>query len=142
MEALGVGLAVFAAAAYFWYSKRRSSEVRKSLAAVFLQPSPEELVTEEAPWLGVTGLGSEAEREVARYLRREIGQSVDDPNSVKLNDLEYLGVYLDGPYPAHYWRYSSGGETGYVSLMPAPNGLNWDTTDKPTKPQKAEGSYA
>ena len=139
MDELAIALAIIAGVVYAWYSSRRTKRV---VAEILSKPDPEDLLVETASWLGCTGLGLDAEREVGRYLRREIGQSVSDPDSVKLDDLEYLGVFLDDAYPAHYWRYSKAGEEGYVSLMSAPYGLSWSTAERPTKPHTEQGSYA
>jgi hypothetical protein len=67
----------------------------------------EESVIEAAPWFGKTGLSDETERELPRYIRRELGQLLSDPRALTAADLEYVGVFSDGVATIHYWRMPS-----------------------------------
>ena len=60
-------------------------------------------VREEADWFGKTGLDEATERELPRYLRRELGEYLDDPEGLKASDLKYLGVLTDERGTAHFW---------------------------------------
>ena len=60
-------------------------------------------VPEEADWFGTTGLDEATERELPRYLRRELGEYLDDPEGLKAADLKYLGVLTDERGAAHFW---------------------------------------
>jgi len=60
-------------------------------------------VPEKADWFGTTGLDDATERELPRYLRRELGEYLDDPAALKASDLKYLGVLTDERGPAHFW---------------------------------------
>lgn len=58
---------------------------------------------EVADWFGSTGLDDATERELPRYLRRELGEYLDDPNGLKASDLRYLGIQTDARGTAHFW---------------------------------------
>ena len=63
----------------------------------------EDTTVEAADWIGKTWLDEDTERELPRYLRRELGESLADPDGLKANDLQYLGVQRDArgaPPPA------------------------------------------
>ena len=60
-------------------------------------------LVEEAPWIGMTGLSEEDERELPRYLRREFGE-VGAEDGLRAADLIYLGVQTDSEGRAHFWR--------------------------------------
>lgn len=63
----------------------------------------EEEVKEEAEWFGTTGLDEKTERELPRYLRRELGKSLFDEGSLKADDLRYAGSFPEDDGLAHYW---------------------------------------
>lgn len=50
-------------------------------------------ITEQADWIGRTGLGEEIERELPRYLRQEFGKSMQDDDALTAADLTYLGAF-------------------------------------------------
>jgi hypothetical protein len=62
---------------------------------------------EEADWFGRTGLDEAAERELPRYLRRELGEFLDEPEGLKASDLIYLGVFRLRKRSVHFWRIPS-----------------------------------
>jgi hypothetical protein len=64
----------------------------------------EDQIVEEASWFGRTGLPEDLERELPRYLRRELGETIFDDGSLKAADLEYLGSAREGALLIHYWR--------------------------------------
>ena len=67
----------------------------------------EEEYIEQADWIGKTGLPEEWERELPRYLRRELGESIFDDGSMQAADLEYLGAYREEAGLVHYWKVPS-----------------------------------
>ena len=67
----------------------------------------EEDTMEVASWFGKTGLDEATERELPRYLRREFGEFLDDPEGLKAADLQYLGVLTDERGAAHFWQVPS-----------------------------------
>ena len=67
----------------------------------------EENTLEAADWIGRTGLDEATERELPRYLRREFGEFMDDPDGLKASDLEYIGIFTDERGPAHFWKVPS-----------------------------------
>jgi hypothetical protein len=64
----------------------------------------EDEIVEGAPWIGRTGLDESTERELPRYLRREFGESLSDPDSLKASDLVYLGYEEEGEDRIYWWR--------------------------------------
>src|SRR5437868_3310291 len=65
----------------------KSPEYRRAVEDRLALMKKEEQFLESAAWLGKTGLGEDVERELPRYLRRELGESVLDPGSLKADDL-------------------------------------------------------
>ena len=64
----------------------------------------EEATMEAADWIGITGLDEATERELPRYLRRELHEFLDDPDGLKAAQLTYLGVLRDDRGLAHFWK--------------------------------------
>ena len=87
----------------------------------------EEKVLESADWFGKTGLPESTEREVPRYLRRELGESLFDPKSLKAADLTYVGAFQEGTAHVHYWRVPYGKEEVYAYVVDSPSesSLGW-----------------
>lgn len=92
---LGFWLLKFLIRAAFHIAVARSPNTRKRQL--------EHEVQEEADWFGTTGLDDATERELPRYLRRELGEYLDDPDGLKASDLKYLGVLTDERGSAHFW---------------------------------------
>lgn len=70
----------------------------------------EENILEEAPWFGHTGLPETWERELPRYLRRELGESLLEEGALQAADLVYLGQVAVGASSIHYWQFHLWGE--------------------------------
>ena len=78
----------------------------------------EEELHEEADWFGQTGLDEAVERELPRYLRRELHEFVDEPTGLKASDLRYLGVHSDSRGTAHFWKMPPrSGEVAYAYVQ-------------------------
>ena len=92
---VGLWLLKFLIRAAFNIAVARSPNTRKR--------ELEHEVQEEADWFGKTGLDGATERELPRYLRRELGEYLDDPDGLKASDLKYLGVMMDERGSAHFW---------------------------------------
>lgn len=91
----GLWLLKLAIRAAFHVAVARSPNTRKR--------ELEHEVLEVADWFGTTGLDDATERELPRYLRRELGEYLDDPDGLKASDLRYLGVLTDERGPARFW---------------------------------------
>lgn len=90
----------------------------------------ERAVLEEADWMGRTGLPEDIERELPRYLRRELGEFLDQPGGLRAADLRYVGIASDSRGTAHFWQMPErGGEKpyAYVEIDAEGNakGLGW-----------------
>ena len=96
----------------------QSDEVQKAVAERAERDAREAETIEEAPWFGTTGLGEALERELPRYLRRELGESIFEKGSLKASDLRYLGVFPAKNGPTHFWRLSFAGEPTYAYAEP------------------------
>lgn len=95
-----------------------------------LSLNAEKKTKEKAPWIGKTGLGVSAERELPRYLRLEFGEFILDDDSLKAEDMEYLGrfeltaaddvnegTFDDGTLAVYCWRVPTSGKAplyGYI----------------------------
>ncbi len=82
----------------------QTPEFRREYRTKQEQLQAEALVREEAPWLGQTGLTDEQERSMPRYVRMELGQSLQDANAVKAQDLQYIGSFPEPDGTVYYWR--------------------------------------
>lgn len=79
---------------------------------------------EVADWFGTTGLDDDIERELPRYLRREFGEFIDEPDALKAADLDYLGAFDEPPGRVHYWRIPArSGESSYAYVEIGADGV-------------------
>jgi len=100
----------------------------------------ERVVLEEADWIGRTGLGEDAERELPRYLRRERGETLFDEDALKAADLRYLGRAPEGGGTTHYWHVPQGREEVYAFVDVAADGstaMGWGGARLPPEPMRA-----
>lgn len=81
----------------------QSQEFAQAVALQNQQMDDEDSVIESADWFGTTGLDEDTERDLSRYLRREFGESVHDEDSLRAEDLTYLGKYTEQEVLVHYW---------------------------------------
>lgn len=79
-------------------------EFKKRVQSRLEEMRKEEAIREEASWFGKTGLPEDTERELPRYLRREFGQLLSQPGSLKAQDLAYVGAFVQGAETVRYWR--------------------------------------
>jgi hypothetical protein len=112
-----------------------SDEYKRGIAAAKERMARDEAVVERAEWIGKTGLGDDVERELPRYLRRELGQYLDEPGAVKASDLSYLGAFLEHDGTVHYWRVSHQGEGVYAYIVTSEQGTitAWGGRKPPNK---------
>ena len=82
----------------------KTPEFRREYRTKQEQVQNEAKVQEAAPWLGHTGLTDEQERALPRYVRAELGQSLQDANPVKAQDLEFVGHFDEADGTVYYWR--------------------------------------
>ncbi len=90
----------------------------------------EEDTREQADWIGQTGLDEDTERELPRYLRRELGEFLEDSHGLRAADLQYQGVHQDERGPAHFWKMPGrGGEISFayveIDSQGKPTCLGW-----------------
>ena len=89
---------------------------------------------EEAPWFGKTGLDEETERELPRYLRRELGEFLDEPGALKAADLQFIGAFEEAPGMVYYWKVPYGEETVYAYVEVSRDGsqcTGWANREPP-----------
>lgn len=103
----------------------------------------EEATTENADWMGTTGLDEDTERELPRYLRREFGESLFDEGSLKATDLRYVGAFAEDGQQVHYWHVPyKGNDQIFAYVEVAPTGdtcTGWGNREPPAFPS-SEGS--
>src|SRR5258705_10949895 len=93
----------------------------------------DDIVPENAEWFGKTGLSAHIERELPRYLRREFGESIFSPKSLKASDLKYVGAFDEGAERVHYWKVPWGTEEIYANARVTEQGTapGWGAKRKP-----------
>jgi len=97
-------------------------EFKKQVQARLAERQRDEAIVENAAWFGTTGLPVDVERELPRYLRREFGQLLSEPNAIKASDLVYVGVFEEGPETVRYWRINYGSpEPKFAYIVLGPN---------------------
>lgn len=74
-------------------------------------------VRETAPWFGITGLSATIERELPRYLRRELGESDGEADSLTAAQLTYIGCFPEDEATVHYWRVPYGRKEVYAYVI-------------------------
>ncbi|HEU4775845.1 MAG TPA: hypothetical protein VFS95_03405 [Telluria sp.] len=94
-----------------------SPEYKKRVQAELERMRKEEQVVEQAEWFGKTGLSDAIERELPRYLRREMGQSIFDEGALKAGSLQYVGVYPEGLNSIHFWRIADGAKEPHFAYV-------------------------
>lgn len=82
----------------------KTPEFRREYRSKQEQLQHESAVQETAPWLGTTGLTDAQERQLPRYVRMELGQSLKDKNAVQAQDLAYVGHFDEPDGTVRYWR--------------------------------------
>lgn len=82
----------------------KTPEFRREYRTKQEQLQNEAQIQESAPWLGHTGLSDAQERSLPRYVRMELGQTLQDTNAVQAQDLEYMGNYPEPDGTVYYWR--------------------------------------
>jgi hypothetical protein len=75
----------------------------------------------------------ECERELPRYLRRELGQTVFDDGSMKASDLEYLGAYKEEAGITRYWKVPYEDDDNVFAYIEDTNGGCFGWGDKSPK---------
>lgn len=114
-----------------------SAESKKAMRVRSMEMKQDEQTREEALWFGKTGLPDDEERELPRYLRREYGQTLSQPNSLKASDLTYLGVFQEGIETVHYWRINDGEKEphfAYIVIAPKEREvIGWGDRKAPEK---------
>jgi hypothetical protein len=100
-----------------------SPEYKRAVAETQTRMDRDNAIIELAPWFGTTGLSDETERELSRYLRREFGEFLDEPNALKAADLTYLGAFTEQEGIVHYWQVPYHGEPAFAYVIAA--GPNW-----------------
>ena len=105
--AVAVIIACFVVYKLARFGQRVKSQAAAAHAEYAGRRAVEEETLEPAEWIGRTGLDEATERELPRYLRREFGEFLDDPEGLKANDLQYMGLFRDERGPAHFWKVPS-----------------------------------
>lgn len=112
-----------------------SAEYKKRVQAELERMHKEEQVIEQAPWFGKTGLPDAVERELPRYLRRELGQSIFEKGSLRADNLQYVGVYPEGLNSIRFWRIVDGAKEprfAYISVSTSgQTSLGWGGKQPP-----------
>ena len=80
---------------------------------------------DDAPWMGQTGLGLEAERALAPYLRIEFGQLDEDTQSIKARDLRYVGLFALGGQSVYFWQVPSSDIDVFAYIEVSDRGALW-----------------
>jgi hypothetical protein len=124
---LKLGAKMFFRAAGAQYEKRRALEHENA---------------EVADWIGRTGLDEATERELPRYLRRELGEFLDEPGGLKASDLIYLGLLSDERGAAHFWKMPEKDSIQSFAYVDVGNdgealGLGWGDRKAPSEQKSA-----
>ena len=82
----------------------KTPEFRREYRTKQEQLQSESATPETAAWLGTTGLTDAQERNLPRYVRMELGQSLKDSNAVQAQDLDYVGHFDEPDGTVYYWR--------------------------------------
>ena len=120
----------------------KTPEFRREYRTKQEQLQNEAQLQESASWLGHTGLSDAQERALPRYVRMELGQSLQDTNAVQAQDLEYRGKYPEPDGTVYYWRIpdkaNAHGDThagpAYAYSRKSPDGVfytDWGTRTPP-----------
>ncbi len=81
------------------------------------------------------------EKEILEYLHLEWGQSPYSPNSIKLKDLEYEGVYDVAGVLTHYWKYGTSNNRRWATVEPFGDSYAISMTSNTPKPVSKSDLY-
>lgn len=98
-----------------------SPEHKRAVEEALARMERDNAVVEDASWFGRTGLDEGTERELPRYLRREFGEFLDEPNALKASDLTYLGTFNEEDGEVHYWELPYHDEVAYAYVVESPH---------------------
>jgi len=71
------------------------------------------------------------EEQVAAYLRLEYGEDAEDPDSLQISDLTYLGRFNVDCYPTDYWQYPTSDQPAYATMTMRDGTTELSMTDEP-----------
>lgn len=71
------------------------------------------------------------EEQVVAYLRLEYGEVADDPDSLQVSDLTYLGRFSVDGYPTDYWQYPASDQPAYATMTMRDGTTALSMTDEP-----------
>lgn len=71
------------------------------------------------------------EEQVAAYLRLEYGEVAEDPDSLQVSDLTYLGRFNEDGYPTDYWQYPTSDQPAYATMTMRNGTSELSMTDEP-----------
>lgn len=128
-----------AIAAFIWIKFRFGAMVRERQA----MRDKEESILEAAHWIGKTGLPESTERELPRYLRRELGEMLLEEGSLKAADLVYLGECIQDGNRVYYWRMPYGKEGAHAYVEVSPGGeecMGWGGGREPPEALERKGA--
>src|SRR5438132_786398 len=63
-------------------------------------------------------LPPEINEEIIEYLHRELGESIDDSESLNVQDLQYAGEYEMNHMLIHFWHFPWGKDRAWVIVEP------------------------
>jgi len=133
---LAIFFGLFVALRLLLHFVRKSPQFRAEMERHQASREAEESITEAADWFGSTGLSDEVERELPKYLRREFGERVLEPGSLKAADLIYIGRFEEQDFPVHYWKIpSSDGKDSFAYVEEWADGqccTGWGNRQPPT----------
>lgn len=95
----------------------KSPEYEEALVNECARMQAENAVVEVAEWFGTTGLPDDVERGVSQYLRREFGESLNNPDGLKAEDLKYVSAFDEADGRVFYWRIPYGNEEVYAFVV-------------------------
>lgn len=71
------------------------------------------------------------EENVAAYLQLEYGEDAEDPASLQVSDLTYLGRFNVDGRPTDYWQYPTSGKPAYATMTIREGSTALSMTDEP-----------
>lgn len=68
---------------------------------------------------------------VIEYLRLEYGEDAEEPDSLQISDLSYLGRFDVEGYPTDYWQYPTSDQPAYATMTMRDGTTELSMTDEP-----------
>ena len=82
-------------------------------------------------------LPPDVQEEIIDYLHRELGESGDDPEAIRAQDVQYAGEHEIGERFIHFWHFPWGQDRAWVTVEPMDDSYCLGLSSRDPKAERA-----